>query len=84
MRTVSIRLDDQSDALLRAYCALQGVSQTDALREAIRHLPEPGRRSPVELARELDLIGAFDSGRGDLGREHSARVKDKLKQGRHG
>lgn len=77
MRTLSVRLDDQTDALLRAYCARFGVTQTEALKAGIVALAETAH-VPSRLAASMDLIGCFDSGSGDLGRNHSARLKEKL------
>lgn len=81
MRTLSLRLDDQTDAILRAYCARFGVSQTDALKAGLATLADQVQ-SPNQLAASLNLIGSFDSGMGDLGRNHSARIKEKLTQSR--
>jgi hypothetical protein len=78
MRTLSVRLDDHTDSLLRAYCARTGMSQTEAVKEGIVLLSQrPGPR-PAELAESMGLVGAFDSGVGDLGREHSRHLKDEL------
>jgi hypothetical protein len=79
MRTISLRLDDRTDAVLTAYCERHGLTQTGALKEAIEHLAAADRRAPAELARELGLIGAFRSAEGDLGARHSARLKERLR-----
>jgi hypothetical protein len=34
--------------------------------------------SPAKLAEDLGLVGCFDSGVGDLGRNHSQRLREKL------
>ena len=80
MRTISIRLDNHTDAILRSFCEHSGLSQTAALKEAIEGLRERSPVSPATLARELGLVGAFDSGLGDLGRNHSIRVKQHLRR----
>lgn len=82
MRTLSVRLDDQTDALLRAYCARTGLSQTDAIKSGIAALAVEVD-SPAQLAEALGLIGCFDSGAGDLGRNHSRRLREKLAAQRH-
>ena len=79
MRTISIRLDDRTDALFREFCERLGLSQTDALKAAIEHLAEQTQPSPAELAGQLGLIGAFRSGEADLAANHSQRVKQRLR-----
>ena len=79
MRTISIRLDDRTDALFRAFCERLGLSQTDALKAAIEQLAEQHRPSPAELAGQLGLIGGFKSGLGDLAVNHSQHLKQRLR-----
>lgn len=76
MRIVSIRLDDHTDALLRAFCEQHGVSEGNALKAAIEQLAKSYRPSPAELAAQLGLIGGFKSG---SGANHSQAVKDRLR-----
>jgi len=78
MRTLSIRLDDATDALLRQICAQTQRSQTEVMKAAIAVLAERGDLSPTQSAAELNLIGCFDSGVGDLGRHHAQHLRDKL------
>lgn len=77
MRILSVRLDEQTDALLRAYCARTGSTQTEAIKSGIVILSHQSVL-PAELAESLDLVGCFDSGTGDLGREHSRHIREKL------
>jgi hypothetical protein len=59
MRTISLRLDDDNDARLSAYCRLHGLTQTDAIKAAIAGLvtgSAAGAPSPAELAVQLGLI----------------------------
>ncbi len=77
MRTLSVRLDDQTDALLRAFCARTGQTRSDAVKAGIAALTTK-TESPAQLAEELGLVGCFDSGVGDLGRNHSQRLREKL------
>ncbi|GAB1390410.1 MAG: hypothetical protein AMXMBFR78_06440 [Rubrivivax sp.] len=79
MRTISIRLDDRTDALFRLSCERLGLSQTDALKAAIEHLAERQRPTPAELAAQLGLIGSFRSGHSDRAVEHSREVKQRLR-----
>jgi Arc/MetJ-type ribon-helix-helix transcriptional regulator len=78
MRILSVRLDERTDALLRRLCARTGLSQSEVVKAGIAALAEQSPASPARLAEALDLVGCFDSGVGDLGREHSRRVRDKL------
>jgi len=79
MRTISVRLDDKTDAQLRSVCERTGLSQTDAVKAGIAALAErPAARKPSDLARELGLIGCFESDVDDLGTNHSKYVKEKL------
>lgn len=77
MRTLSLRLDDQTDALLRAYCARTGLSQTEVVKSGIAALAA-ALNTPAQVAESLGLVGCFDSGVGDLGRNHSQRLREKL------
>lgn len=80
MRTLSVRLDDQTDALLRMFCSRTGMNQTDAIKSGIATLAQQPAAvaSPAQLADSLGLIGCFASETGDLGREHSQRLREKL------
>lgn len=82
MRLLSVRLDDRSDNLLTAYCARTGQSRTEAVKAAIAALADQPGASPAQLAQSFDLIGAFDSGKTDLGRGHSRHLKAKLRRAR--
>jgi hypothetical protein len=83
MRTLSVRLDDQTDALLRAFCARTGQTQSDAVKAGIAALAARSE-TPAQLAEDLGLVGCFDSGVGDLGRNHSQRLREKLAGKRRG
>lgn len=79
MRTISIRLDDHTDAVLTTFCEQHGLTQTDAVKAAIEHLAGARRATPAELAAQLGLVGGFSSADGDLGANHSQRVKERLR-----
>jgi hypothetical protein len=79
VRTISIRLDEHTDAVLSAFCQRHGLTQTDAIKAAVDQLAGRLRPTPAELAAELGLIGGFKSAQGDLARNHSLRIKEKLR-----
>jgi hypothetical protein len=79
VRTISIRLDDHTDAVLATYCERHGVTQTNAVKDAIEQLAKAHRPTPAEIAERLGLIGAFRSREGDLAANHSLRVKEQLR-----
>lgn len=78
MRTISVRLDDVTDARLRQLCAQTQQSQTDIIKAAIAALADHETISPAQSAAELGLIGGFDSGVGDLGYNHARHLRVKL------
>lgn len=77
MRTLSVRLDDQTDALLRSFCARTGQTQSETVKAGIAAIAARVD-SPAQLAQDLGLVGCFDSGVGDLGRNHSQRLRENL------
>lgn len=79
MRTISIRLDDRTDAVFTAHCRRYGLRQTDAIKAAIEQLVGRDKPTPAELAAELGLIGGFRSAEGDLAQNHSQRVKERMR-----
>lgn len=77
MRTVSVRLDDASEATLEYLCQTLGLSQTDVLKAGLALLQHQ-RQSPASLAESLGLVGCFE---GDQkARDHSDRLKQKLRR----
>ncbi len=79
MRTISIRLDDHTDALLTEHCQRNGLTQTSAIKSAIEQMAGLQKPSPAQLAAELGLIGGFQSTEGDLSVHHSQRAKERLR-----
>jgi Arc/MetJ-type ribon-helix-helix transcriptional regulator len=87
MRTISVRLDDASDATLSHLCQTLGLSQTDVVKAGLELLQRQ-RQSPAALAEALGLVGCFagteeSDTTGHRGRDHSSLLKRKLHQ-QHG
>lgn len=61
MRTISVRLDDGSEARLDSLCKALGLSQTDVVKAGLELLQRQSA-SPAALAERLGLIGSFSSG----------------------
>ena len=60
MRTISVRLDDGSEARLDSLCQTLGLSQTEVVKAGLDLLQQHST-SPAALAEGLGLIGSFSS-----------------------
>lgn len=84
MRTISVRLDDASEATLEHLCQTLGLSQTDVVKAGLELL-QRHRQSPAALAEALGLVGCYasaeTSGQPSAGaRDHSRALQQKLRQ----
>jgi Arc/MetJ-type ribon-helix-helix transcriptional regulator len=82
MRTISVRLDDGSEARLDNLCQTLGLSQTEVVKAGLDLLQQHST-SPAALAEGLGLIGSFSSaaqegGTTSRGRDHLALLRQKL------
>jgi hypothetical protein len=82
MRTISVRLDDGSQARLERLCQALGLSQTEVVMAGLDLLQQHST-SPAALAEGLGLIGSFSSaaqegGTTSRGRDHSSLLRQKL------
>ena len=82
MRTISVRLDDGSEARLDSLCQSLGLSQTEVVKAGLALLQRQSA-SPAALAERLGLIGGFSSGAPgsgttSRGRDHAALLRQKL------
>lgn len=77
MRTVSVRLDDASEATLASLCQTLWLSQSDVLKAGLALLQHQ-RQSPAALAESLGLVGCFSGS--EQARDHSSRLKQTLRQ----
>lgn len=82
MRTISLRLDSESDAMLMALCDRLSATQTDVVKQALELLASRATPTPAALGVELGLIGAFASGDHTNAQNHSAAVKARLTERR--
>ena len=76
MRTISVRLDDGSEARLDSLCQSLGLSQTEVVKAGLALLQSQSASSAA-LAERLGLIGGFSSGAPGSGttsreRDHAA------------
>jgi Arc/MetJ-type ribon-helix-helix transcriptional regulator len=83
MRTISVRLDDGSEARLDNLCQTLGLSQSEVVKAGLALLQQQST-SPAALADHLGLIGSFasdspDSGTTSRGRDHAALLRKKLR-----
>jgi hypothetical protein len=85
MRTISVRLDDVSEARLDQLCHTLGLTQTEVVKAGLDLLQRQSL-TPAQLADRLDLVGCYASAlAGEVsstGRDHSARLRQKLQEQR--
>lgn len=84
MRTISVRLDDGSEARLNNLCQTLGLSQSEVVKAGLALLQQQST-SPAALAESLGLVGSFSSATADnattsRGRDHAALMRQKLRQ----
>lgn len=82
MRTISVRLDDGSEARLNTLCQTLGLSQSEVVKAGLALLQQQST-SPAALAERLGLVGSFssataDNGTTSRGRDHAALLRQKL------
>ena len=82
MRTISVRLDDGSEARLDNLCQTLGLTQSEVVKAGLALLQQQST-SPAALAERLGLIGSFSSATSDdattsRGRDHAAILRQKL------
>ncbi len=82
MRTISVRLDDGSEARLNNLCQTLGLSQSEVVKAGLALLQQQST-SPAALAERLGLVGSFssataDNGTTSRGRNHASLLRQKL------
>ena len=78
MRTISLRLDTEADAMLRALCERLNATQTEVVRRALEQLAGSATPTAGALGVELGLVGAFASGDRGNAADHSKVIKARL------
>ena len=79
MATVTIRLDDETDARLKRRLARSGETMSEFIREAVtKHLDAKPRVETrlASLTRVLDKVSA--TGETDLSATYKTRIREKL------
>ncbi len=77
----SVRLDPETEVLLKQLAHSSGRSKSEVIREALHRLSEESRSSGKQggLYHAIaDLVGVADGGPEDLAREHKKRFREKL------
>lgn len=80
--TVTVRLDPQLQEMLERHCRKRRLTKTQVVTRVLReHLAAEagGAKTPYQLARELGLVGAFASGKGDLAENRKRYLARKLR-----
>ena len=66
MRTISVRLDDGSEARLDSLCQVLGLSQSEVVKAGLALLQQQST-SPAALAERFGLVDSFSSNAPDSG-----------------
>lgn len=82
MQTISLHLDDGSEARLNNLCQTLGLSQSEVVKAGLALLQQQST-SPAALAESFGLVGSFssnapESGSTSRGRDHAALLRQKL------
>lgn len=79
----SVRLDPDTERLLRQLARAAGRSKSDIIRDALRFFAEQSSVREAgpggAYARMADLVGSVDSGDPDLARRHRSAFREALK-----
>lgn len=79
--TITVRMDDETEKLLRRLSRSRGANKSALIREAVRLLAEQEEASKAATAydRLKDLIGAVDSGGLNLSEDSHSKFAAMLK-----
>ena len=77
----SVRLDIETEALLKQLARSSGRTKSEVIREALHRMASGVRDSAADESlyhAVADLVGIAEDGPQDLGREHKKRYREKL------
>jgi predicted DNA-binding protein len=77
----SVRLDPETEALLRRLARSSGRTKSEVIREALHHMAAATAEAaePESLYQAVeDLVGIADNGPEDLAEHHKRRFREKL------
>jgi len=76
----SVRLDPETEALLRKLARTSGRTKSEVIREALHRMSEEASANQLTSLYHgiKDLVGIADVGPGDLARHHKQRFREKL------
>jgi len=79
--TYTIRIDRDTDRLVKQLAASRRVTRSEIVREALRQLVREKGNAPGSSVydRTVDLIGSYRSGRGDLSSRTGEGFKKRLR-----
>lgn len=81
----SVRLDPETETLLRRLARVSGRTKSEVIREALYRLAAESARvmEPQSLYDAIeDLVGVADEGPEDLAERHKERFREKLRRPR--
>ena len=79
----SVRLDAETESLLRRLARTSGRTKSEIIREALQRMAEGAAEAaePESLYHALeDLVGIAEDGPEDLAGEHKAHFRDRLRR----
>ena len=79
--TLSIRLPPDEALALERYCREHGETKTDVVRRLLREHVLPARKTPMQIAEEMGIVGMMDDNYPpDYAERHGYYVKKKLRE----
>lgn len=76
--TITVRLKEREERLLRQACRRLNRSQSEIVREAIVRFARLEQEMPTVAERMSKYIGSIDSGRGDLSVDSHRKAREAI------